>query len=95
MDAVTAAKNRIDHALAQLERKVLEIQAKAAIVPDAVDAELFAPLPSEAEKARIAELETAGLQAAEALGRAAEAVREVLAEAEAASATTLETEEAD
>lgn len=80
MDAVTAAKNRIDHALAQLERKVLEIQAKAAILPDTVDADLFAPLPSEADQARIAELETAGRAAAEALGRAAEAVREVLSE---------------
>ena len=82
MDAVTAAKNRIDHALAQLERKVLEIQAKAAIVPETVDAELFAPLPSEADQARIAELESAGLEAAAALGRAAQAVREVLSEQE-------------
>lgn len=83
MDAVTAAKNRIDHALAQLERKVLEIQAKAALVPNVDDADLFAPLPSEADQARIAELETAGRQAAEALGRAAEAVREVLADTRA------------
>ena len=91
MDAVTAAKNRIDHALAQLERKVLEIQAKAAIVPEAVDADLFAPLPSEADQARIAELETAGREAANALARAAEAVREVLAETQ----VTLDTEEAN
>lgn len=91
MDAVTAAKNRIDHALAQLERKVLEIQAKAAILPDTVDADLFAPLPSEADQARIAELETAGREAAVALGRAAEAVREVLAEHQA----SLEAKDAD
>ena len=91
MDAVTAAKNRIDHALAQLERKVLEIQAKAAIVPETVDAELFAPLPSEIDRVRIAELESAGRDAAEALGRAAQAVREVLEEAQ----TTPALEEAD
>lgn len=80
MDAVTAAKNRIDHALAQLERKVLEIRAKAAIVPETVDDDLFAPRSLPADQARIAELESAGREAAEALGRAAQAVREVLAE---------------
>ena len=43
------------------------------------DDDLFAPRPSDA---RVAELEAAGRQASDALGRAAEAVREVLNEAE-------------
>ncbi len=86
MDAVTAAKNRIDMALAQLERKVLELKARSVAAAETVDDDLFAPLAvSPAEQARIAELEAAGRQAADALGRAAEAVREVLAQHEGAA----------
>lgn len=81
MDAVTAAKTRIDKALALLERKVLDLKARPASAPPIADDDLFAPRPSNAaDLARIAELETAGRDAAEALARAAEAVREVLAE---------------
>lgn len=83
MDAVTAAKKRIDKALALLERKVLELQARPATAPAIADDDLFAPLPSSAaDLARISALEEAGRDAAEALSRAAEAVREVLAEHE-------------
>ncbi|MNX84449.1 hypothetical protein D3C86_1162460 [compost metagenome] len=84
MDAVTAAKTRIDKALALLERKVLELKARPATAPAITDDDLFAPRASNAaDLVRIAELEAAGRDAAEALGRAAEAVREVLAEQEA------------
>ncbi|MET4684957.1 hypothetical protein [Brevundimonas faecalis] len=84
MDAVTAAKTRIDKALALLERKVLELKARPASAPPVADDDLFAPRPSNAgDLVRIAELEAAGREAAEALGRAAEAVRDVLAEQEA------------
>ena len=83
MDAVTAAKARIDRALADLERKVLELKARPASAPPIADDDLFAPRPSNAaDLVRITELEAAGRDAAEALGRAAEAVREVLAEQE-------------
>ena len=84
MDAVTAAKTRIDKALALLERKVLELKARPAIAPAITDDDLFAPRPSNvADLSRIAELEAAGRDAAQALGRAADAVRDVLAEQEA------------
>ncbi|NBB53295.1 hypothetical protein GVN24_33980 [Rhizobium sp. CRIBSB] len=82
MDAVTAAKDRIDKALGSLERKILDLKARAAGVSGADD-DLFAPLPSSADAAaRIAELEAAAAEAAGALARAAEAVRDTLAEAE-------------
>ena len=77
MDAVTAAKARIDRALADLERKVLELKARPASAPPIADDDLFAPRPAEQ---RVAELEAAGREASQALGRAAQAVREVLAE---------------
>ena len=84
MDAVTAAKTRIDKALALLERKVLELKARPATAPAITDDDLFAPRASNAaDLARIAELETAGQETAQALARAADAVREVLAEQEA------------
>ena len=80
MDAVTAAKERIDKALGSLERKVLDLKARAAGVGRADD-DLFAPLPSSADAAaRITELEAAGAEAADALARAADAVRDVLKE---------------
>ena len=84
MDAVTAAKTRIDKALTLLERKVLELKARPATAPAITDDDLFAPRASNvADLTRIAELEAASRDAAEALGRAAEAVRDVLAEQEA------------
>jgi hypothetical protein len=84
MDALATAKHRIDTALALLERKVLELKARPATAPAVPDDDLFAPRPSNAaDVARIAELEAAGRDAAEALGRAADAVREVIAEQEA------------
>lgn len=76
-DALTAARARIDRALANLERKVLELKARPASAPPIADDDLFAPRP---EAARIAELESAGREASQALARAADAVREVLAE---------------
>ena len=80
-DATTAARARIDRALAELERKILDLKARPASAPPIPDDDLFAPRP---ETARVAELEAAGREASQALARAAEAVREVLAEAEGA-----------
>ena len=76
-DATTAARTRIDRALAELERKILELKARPASAPAIADDDLFAPRPAEQ---RVAELEAAGREASQALGRAAQAVREVLAE---------------
>lgn len=84
-DATTAARARIDRALAELERKILELKALPASAPAIADDDLFAPRSSEkaADAQRVAELEAAGREASEALGRAAQAVREALAESEA------------
>jgi hypothetical protein len=79
-DATTAARARIDRALAELERKILELKARPASAPPIADDDLFAP---RATDQRVAELEAAGREASEALGRAAQAVREVMAESEA------------
>lgn len=79
-DATTAARARIDRALAELERKILELKARPASAPAIADDDLFAP---RAADQRVAELEAAGREASEALGRAAQAVREALAESEA------------
>ena len=79
-DATTAAKDRIDRALAQLETKVLELKAQAG-EPRLPDDDLFA-IPASAgpsERRRIAELEAAGRDASAALGAAALAVRDILA----------------
>jgi len=78
-DATTTAKDRIDRALATLERKVLELKARPATAPAVGDDDLFAPragLPEDAE--RIAALEAAGRDAAGALANAADAVRDIL-----------------
>lgn len=78
-DATTAARTRIDRALADLERKILELKARPASAPPVSDDDLFAPRTiSGADPARVAELEAAGRAASDALARAAEAVREVL-----------------
>ncbi|MFN7109195.1 MAG: hypothetical protein ACK4MY_13300 [Brevundimonas sp.] len=79
-DATTAARTRIDRALAELERKILELKARPASAPAIADDDLFAP---RASGQRVAELEAAGREASDALARAAEAVRGVLAESEA------------
>jgi len=79
-DATTAARTRIDRALAELERKILELKARPASAPAIADDDLFAPRVSDL---RVAELEAAGREASDALARAAEAVRGVLAESEA------------
>ncbi|WP_242077154.1 hypothetical protein [Brevundimonas diminuta] len=79
-DATTAARARIDRALADLERKILELKARPASAPAIADDDLFAP---RATDQRVAELEAAGREASEALGRAVQAVREALAESEA------------
>lgn len=78
-DATTAARARIDRALADLERKILELKARPASAPPVSDDDLFAP---RADAARVAALEAAGREASDALARAADAVREVLAETE-------------
>jgi len=78
MDALTAAKARIERAMNELERKLQELQdnSKTATLPDD---DLFAPDPSQAgSAARVAELEAAGQEAASALAAAASAVREIL-----------------
>ena len=95
-DATTAARARIDRALAELERKILELKARPASAPAIADDDLFAPRPSNAaDLARIAELETAGQETAQALARAADAVREVLAQQQAASQQAAGQEEAN
>ena len=84
-DATTAARARIDRALAELERKILQLKARPASAPAIADDDLFAPRSSGqgADGQRVAELEAAGREASDALARAAEAVRGVLAESEA------------
>ncbi len=87
-DATTAARARIDRALAELERKILTLKARPASAPAIADDDLFAPKAGNgggdgADAARVAELEAAGRAASQALARAAEAVREVLAQADA------------
>ena len=80
-DATTAARDRIDRALALLERTVLELKARPASAPAVADDDLFAiPTPSDPDQQRrIAELEAAGRDASAALAAAAMAVRDILA----------------
>ena len=75
-DATTAARDRVDRALAALERKVLELKARPASAPPIADDDLFASAP--ADQARIAELEAAGRDASAALARAADQLRGLL-----------------
>lgn len=84
-DATTAAKDRIDRALAALERKILELKARPASAPPIGDDDLFAPAPGSPSghngaeaAARIAELEQAGREASDALARAAGQIRDLL-----------------
>ena len=84
MDAASAAKDRVDRALALLERRLLDLKSRAAGPGRAPDDDLFAPQPSsETDRARIHELEAAGRDAAQVLVRAAEAIRASLPETEA------------
>ena len=84
MDAASAAKDRVDRALALLERRLLDLKSRAAASGRAPDDDLFAPQPSsETDRARIHELEAAGRDAAQVLARAAEAIRASLPETEA------------
>ena len=80
-DATTAARDRIDKALALLERRVLDLKARPASAPAVDDDDLFAiPTPAGAdEHRRIAALEAAGRDASAALAAAAMAVRDILA----------------
>ena len=56
-DATTAARARIDRALAELERKILELKARPASAPAIADDDLFAPRSSGqgADGQRVAE----------------------------------------
>ena len=87
-DATTAAKDRIDRALAALERKVMALKARPASAPPLEDDDLFAAQASghysrvEADpraEDRIEALEAAGRDASAALARAAEQLRDILA----------------
>ena len=83
-DATTAAKDRIDRALAALERKMFELKARPASAPPIEDDDLFARAPGDTggagqgAAARIAELEQAGREASDALARAAGQIRDLL-----------------
>lgn len=79
-DATTAARERIDQALALLERRIRDLKAS----PVAPDDDLFAlpPRPERPsdDRARVLELEAAGREASAALAQAAEALRTILSE---------------
>lgn len=81
-DATTAAKDRIDRALAALERKMFELKARPASAPPIEDDDLFAGPTGDRRDpqaaARIAELEQAGREASDALARAAGQIRDLL-----------------
>lgn len=79
-DATTAARLRIDRALAALERKVNELKLRSTTVRPPDDDDLFAIPATEAGsgaalQGRIAELEAAGKDASNALGRAIDELR--------------------
>ncbi|CAN5322946.1 hypothetical protein BH10PSE1_BH10PSE1_01270 [soil metagenome] len=88
-DATTAAKDRIDRALAALERKMLELKARPASAPSIADDDLFARAPGDTggpnadATARIAALESAGRDASDALARAADQLRGLLSPVQA------------
>ena len=83
MDAATAAKDRVDRALALLERRLLDLKSRAAGSSRVPEDDLLAPQPSsETDRARIHELEAAGRDAAETLARTADAIRQTLSEQE-------------
>jgi len=84
-DATTAAKDRIDRALATLERKVLELKARPAVAVPITDDDLFASPADTGSAARVAELETAGREASLALARAADQLRELMVDVSSAN----------
>lgn len=73
-DATAAARDRLDRALAELERKARELKSGVT-----GDDDLFAPRPGDS---RVAELEAAAADASAALAAAADEVRAILAAAE-------------
>jgi len=85
-DATTAAKDRIDRALATLERKVLELKARPAVAAPITDDDLFASVADTVATVRVAELEAAGREASMALARAADQLRELMVDVSHADA---------
>ena len=89
-DATTAAKDRIDRALAALERKVMALKARPASAPPIEDDDLFAAHDTHGQYSRveadpraedrIEALEAAGRDASAALARAADQLRDILAQ---------------
>ena len=76
-DNLTAATERLSRALAALESRALESRARDVKARAAVsDDDLFATVPDVPDD----ELRVAAQQASEALGRAAEALRDALGE---------------
>ena len=71
-DNLTAATERLSRALAALETRARDVKARASVGDD----DLFATVPDGTDD----ELRAAAQQAAEALGRAAEALRDALGE---------------
>lgn len=69
-DEMAAAAERLSRALAALEAKTRDVKARAAVRED----DLFASPPPSND----AELRAAAEQASEALGRAADALREAI-----------------
>ena len=71
-DNMTTATERLSRALAALETKARDVKARAAVRDD----DLFAgPAPAADE-----DLRAAAMQASEALGRAADALRDAIGE---------------
>lgn len=78
-DATTAARQRIDRALAALERRALDLKARTAAASTVDPDDLFAA-HDPAAATRIAELEAAGREASDMLAQAAEELRDMLGE---------------
>jgi len=86
-DATTAARQRVDKALATVERKMLELKARPAGAPRVSDDDLFASVPESGRDAvRLAEPERAGREAAEALADASRIIAGLIADSEAPQA---------
>ena len=71
-DNLTAAAERLTRALAALESKARDVKARASVSDD----DLFAGVPAAVDD----ELRLAAQQASEALGRAADALRDAIGE---------------
>ncbi|KQS55521.1 hypothetical protein ASG17_05435 [Brevundimonas sp. Leaf363] len=82
-DATTAARQRVDKALAAVERKMLELKARPADAPRLADDDLFASVPSGAgDTVRVAELERAAREAAGALAEASRVIDGLISDAD-------------